>query len=260
MYSPRACRPFFAWPSARESRVTGASLRLILDGFLELVRELLAFGIEELDAVVVVRVVRGADDDAEIGAEFLLRYRDCRCRQRPGEQHVDAGCDEARFERGLEHVARHARVLADQDGAALRREHARGCARKPQSEVDGHRLGADSAPNAVGAEIAPPHSDPFGRRSADAQDALRERCDCITAAVSAGRRGRRAARCLCRGGLVLHELAGLGRLVPIGRRPWIASLHDVADLLSSMVSYFINASAMMSSFSRLISRIRFASL
>ena len=38
----------------------------------------------------------------------------------PISMHVDARRDEARLERGLEHVARKARVLADEHGAALR--------------------------------------------------------------------------------------------------------------------------------------------
>ena len=78
-------------------------------------------------------------------------------RQRTDQQHVDAGGDEARLERRLEHVARHARVLADQHRAALGRQHARRGARQAQREIHGHRVLADPAANAVGAEILPCH-------------------------------------------------------------------------------------------------------
>ena len=65
---------------------------------------------------------------------------DARRRQRPDQHDVDAGGDEARLERRLEHVAREARVLADQHRAALGRQHAGRRARQLQREVDGHRV------------------------------------------------------------------------------------------------------------------------
>jgi hypothetical protein len=75
--------------------------------------------IEELDAVVVVGIVRGADDHAEIAAEAARHVGDAGRRQRPHQQHVHAGGDETGLERRFEHVAGDARVLADQHGAAL---------------------------------------------------------------------------------------------------------------------------------------------
>ena len=57
------------------------------------------------------------------------------------------------LERRLEHVARDARVLADEHAAALGREDARRGARQPQREIHRHRRLADAAPNAVSAEI-----------------------------------------------------------------------------------------------------------
>src|SRR5690606_151624 len=50
-------------------------------------------------------------------------------------------------------VAGHARVLADDDLAALGRQQARGGAGQPQREVDGHRRITDPAADSVGAEI-----------------------------------------------------------------------------------------------------------
>ena len=63
----------------------------LLDGVVELE----AAAGEELDAVVGHRVVRGADDDAEVGAERLGQVGDPRGRQHPQAQHVDPGRREA---------------------------------------------------------------------------------------------------------------------------------------------------------------------
>ena len=70
-------------------------------------------GREELDAVVVVRIVRGGDHDAAIGAQRARQVRDGRRRHRAHQLHVDAGGDQPGFQRGLEHVVGDARVLAD---------------------------------------------------------------------------------------------------------------------------------------------------
>src|SRR5690606_15626359 len=111
-------------------------------------------------------VVRGTDDDAEVRAELLREHGDRGRRQRSGQQHVDAGRDEAGLERRLEHVAGHARVLADQNGAALRRERARGRAREPQRKIHRHWVGTDPAANTVRAEIALGHASPSHKRHA----------------------------------------------------------------------------------------------
>ncbi len=71
----------------------------------------------------------------------------------PISMHVDAGGHEAGFERRFEHVARQARVLADEHGATVGRQDARGGAGQPQREIHGHRTLADSSANAIGAEI-----------------------------------------------------------------------------------------------------------
>ena len=124
---------------ARERRL----VEVRLDRLLELVGQLAAGAVEELDAVVVVGIVRGADDDAEVAVEALHQVGDAGRRQRPDQQHVDAGGDEAGLERGLEHVARQARVLADQDRAAVRREHARRGARRAAART---RRSSDASP------------------------------------------------------------------------------------------------------------------
>src|SRR6185436_6589957 len=126
---------------------------MLLDARLDLVRKLGAVPIEELDAVVVVQIVRRADDDAEVAFEALRQVSDARGRQRTHQHDVDPGSDEARFERGLEHVARESRVLAHEHSAALGGEHARCSAREAQRKVDSERMLADATAHAVGSEV-----------------------------------------------------------------------------------------------------------
>ena len=155
-----------ARPRLREARVIGGCCELGLDALLELIGELAAAGVEELDAVVVVEIVRGADDDAEVAVEAPRHVGDAGRRQRPDQHHVHAGGDEARLERRLEHVARQARVLADEHRAALGRQHARRGARQLQREIHGHRVLADAAAHAIGAEILASQSHPLRLHSA----------------------------------------------------------------------------------------------
>ena len=80
-------------------------LELRLNSLLGLIRELAALGIEELDAVVVVRIVRGADHHTEATAEVTRHKSDARCRQRADQSNIESRGDEPGLERGLEHVA-----------------------------------------------------------------------------------------------------------------------------------------------------------
>src|SRR5581483_6953601 len=87
-------------------------LDLLLDG----IAQLMTVAVEELDAVVLRRVVRGRDDDAEIEP----KEGDGR-RRHDTREHRGAACrrDAAR-ERLLELATRRARVAADEDAAASR--------------------------------------------------------------------------------------------------------------------------------------------
>src|SRR5690606_21299215 len=73
-----------------------------LDLRLDNVVELGALGGEKLDAVVVMRVVRGTDDNAGGSAEGARQVGHGGCRH--GAEHVDvhAGGSQARLKRGLE--------------------------------------------------------------------------------------------------------------------------------------------------------------
>ena len=125
-----------------------------LDPLLDLVRQLVAVAAEQLDAVVAIGIVRGRDNDADIGAQAARQHRDRRGRQRPDQHHVHAHRDEAGGQRRLEHVARKPGVLADDDEMLVRavfeafadrhRHFERGFRR--------HRLDVGSAADPVSAE------------------------------------------------------------------------------------------------------------
>ena len=110
-------RPRCAWPCRCSDGplVVAVGLHQALDLGLDLVGQLEPVAGEELDAVVLVGVVRGADDHAGVGAHRRGDERDARRGQRPHQQHVGARRDDARLERALQHVARQPGVLADHD-------------------------------------------------------------------------------------------------------------------------------------------------
>ena len=64
-------------------------------------------------------IVRGGDHDAEIGAQRARQHGDGRGRQRPDQHHIHAHRDETRGQRGLDHIARKPRILADDDAVAV---------------------------------------------------------------------------------------------------------------------------------------------
>jgi len=66
-----------------------------LDLLLDPVGELVAVGAEQLDAVVVIGIVRGRDHHAEIGAHGTGEHAHGRRRHRPGEQDIHADRGEA---------------------------------------------------------------------------------------------------------------------------------------------------------------------
>jgi hypothetical protein len=91
----------------------------LLDFALDVIGQLEPVRTEELDAVVLKGIVRGADHDPGIGAHAGGDEGDGRRRQRADQHDVGAGGDDARLERTLEHVAGQAGVLADHHPAAL---------------------------------------------------------------------------------------------------------------------------------------------
>ena len=128
-----------------------------LDLGLDLVGQLEAVGGEDLDAVVLVRIVRRADHEARVRAHRPGDERDPGRGQRAHQQHVGAGGDDPRLQRALQHVAGQARVLADHDasralGAAEPLRH-----RLPEAQrhLRGHRVAVGDAADAVSSEKRP---------------------------------------------------------------------------------------------------------
>ena len=122
---------------------------------LFLVAELEAGGGEELDAVVGVRVVRGADDDAGGGGALAHQRGEPRRREHAGDLHPRAAAGEARHQAGLEHGPAEARVAADDEQrmrAALLGQHDRGGAADLHRELGSEQLAGDAA-DAVSAEV-----------------------------------------------------------------------------------------------------------
>ena len=115
----------------------------------------------------------------KLHSNLRVRIGDAGSGQRTDQHDVDAGRDEARFERRFEHVARQSGVLADEDGAAVRRKHARRRARQSQREIHRHRMFADPTADAVGAEILTCH-----RNSLPATTAAATRIASTVAATS----------------------------------------------------------------------------
>src|SRR5438876_3891555 len=122
-----------------------------LDPILDAVGELLRAVIEELDAVVRRRVVRGADDrpgDELIG---LREEREPRCRNMPDEADLHAHRAEPGGERAFQHAATPARVAPDHDRVTRSTEDVTCRPAEPKRELRGQIEIRDAA-DAVGTE------------------------------------------------------------------------------------------------------------
>ena len=122
----------------------------LLDLLLGRIRQLVAVRIEELDAVVLGRVVRGRDDDAEIERE----QRDGRCREHAAENAVAAGGDDAARERLFELDAARPCVTADEDSRRARPQ--RRSSPEALDELRRQEL-ANDATHPIGAEVPACH-------------------------------------------------------------------------------------------------------
>jgi hypothetical protein len=76
-------------------------------------RRAVAVGPEQLDAVVVIGIVRGRDHHAEIGAHRARQHGHGGGRNRAGEQHIHADRGEPGHQAVLDHIAGKPRVLAE---------------------------------------------------------------------------------------------------------------------------------------------------
>jgi hypothetical protein len=138
-----------------------------LDLGLDRIGQLGAVGGEELDAVIVVRVVRRGNHDPRLQPQRAGEVSDGRRRHGAREHHVDTGGGEPGFEGGLQHVAGDSRVLADKNrrtlagGQALARDQGdtRGVA-QAHDKLGGNRGLPHPAADAVGAEVLSCHAFP----------------------------------------------------------------------------------------------------
>ena len=134
----------------------------VLDHQLDLVRQLVAVRAEQLDPIVLIRVVRSRDHHAEVGAQRAREHRHARRGQGPEEGHVHPHGDEPGGERRLQHVAGETGVLADDHampvvapGEVTPRGHA-----QPQCRLRGHRRLIGGTANAIGTEQPTAHDSP----------------------------------------------------------------------------------------------------
>ena len=124
------------------------------DFALAFVGELQPVAAEQLDAVVVIGVVGGRDHHAEIGAQRARQHGDGGRRQRAEQEHVHAHGGEAGDERGFDHVAGEARVLADHHAVAMiaMGEDAAGGHAHFEGDLRRHGETVRESPDAVGPE------------------------------------------------------------------------------------------------------------
>jgi hypothetical protein len=157
--------PLGAAERVRRHAMRRRPVELALDRRLDLVGELVPVGAEQLDAVILERIVRGRDHDAEIGAQAARQHGDGRRRQRPDQHDIHAHGDEARGQRRLDHIAREPRVLADDDKMAMvaAAQDAACPHRHVERSLGGHRLAVGGAANPIGAEQLARHSSPLGQ-------------------------------------------------------------------------------------------------
>src|SRR5439155_542681 len=84
----------------------------LLDLFFHLIVQLVAVVPEKFDSVIFVRIMRGGEDDAGVGAKRPRDVRDARRRQRPDDENIDPERGDSRDERVLEHVTGKTGVFA----------------------------------------------------------------------------------------------------------------------------------------------------
>ena len=114
---------------------------------------------EQLDAIIVMRVVACRNHHPEMGAKRACQIGDARCRHRPEQAAVHADGGESCNKRRFHHIAGHSGVLADHDkrpsGPVFRvvvDEPAAGRQRQADNRLGGHCPGIDPCAHPVGTE------------------------------------------------------------------------------------------------------------
>ena len=134
----------------------------VLDACLDLVVELVAVVPEKFDAIVLIRVVGGGEDNAGVRPQRACDVGHAGGRQRTDQHGIAAERGEPCDHRVFEHVAREPGVLADDDleppavvGGPGFGEHMRRRAAELQCGFRRHRLDVGGAAHAVRAEKFP---------------------------------------------------------------------------------------------------------
>ena len=137
-----------------------AEQRLInqrLDRQLDFVGQLLAGSAEELDAVVMIGIVRGGNHHTGLQTQGAGQVGDARRGQRASQIDIHASSGKTGLQRGFQHIARNAGVFANQHARAVAAvvvdQHLAGGVAQPQDKVRGNRRLADFTANAIGAEV-----------------------------------------------------------------------------------------------------------
>ncbi len=146
----------------------------LLDAGLDLVGQLVAVGAEQLDAIVMVGIVRRRDHDADVSAQRAGEHGHRRRRDRAEQEHVHAGGAEARHHRVLDHVPGQAGVLAEHDAVAVvaALEAEAGGHADLHRHLGRHRKLVGLAPDPVSAEIASSHALPSPRAQSSGSNGL----------------------------------------------------------------------------------------
>ena len=137
--------------AARRSRIDiGEDFLLHL--LFNRVRKLIPLLIENLDAVMLVGVVRSGDDNARVRPLEHSEIRNRRCRQHAEGHHITANGADSRNQRAFQHIGRNARVLADGDdrlSALFLFQNGRDGLARAEREIGGQIL-TDNAADPVG--------------------------------------------------------------------------------------------------------------
>lgn len=125
-----------------------------LDPGFRFIRQLEPVGTEQLDPVIPIRVVGSRDHDPQIRPQRARQHGDGRGRHRPHQRHIHPGGQETGHQRAFDHVARQARILAQQDTVAARALPEMQPRGLPQllRHFDGHGKTVGGAPDSISAE------------------------------------------------------------------------------------------------------------
>ncbi|MNI13936.1 hypothetical protein D3C73_671850 [compost metagenome] len=131
----------------------------ILDAHLQFVGKLVAIRAEELDAIVLERIMRSGDHHTDIRAQRARQHGNGGRRDRAEQKNVEASSGKTRHHGIFQHVTRKARVLADHDAVAVAAvaEDRAHCNAYPHRQIGRHREDVRMSADTIGTKIAACH-------------------------------------------------------------------------------------------------------